>query len=149
MLTARIGAMDTSRKPHHVEILRVLWGDMDALGHVNNIMYFRYMEQARIGLFAALVPEDKAWKTLGMVVASTSCDFRRALVYPADIEVKVFTEPPGASSLKTTYEIAPVGEVEPWAIGRATIVFMNLESGKPTRIPEFVRENLRGQTPKV
>ena len=48
-----------SRKPVHVERLRILWGDMDALGHVNNTMYFRYMEQARIGLFELLVPREK------------------------------------------------------------------------------------------
>ena len=134
--------MEKPRKLQHVERLRVLWGDMDALGHVNNVMYFRYMEQARIGLFAALVPADQAWKTLGMVIANTSCDFKRALVYPADIEVKVYTEPPGGSSLGTIYEIAPVGESEPWAVGRATIVFMNLELDRPTRIPDGVRAKL-------
>ena len=130
------------RRLQHVERLRVLWGDMDALGHVNNVMYFRYMEQARIGLFARLVPEEHAWKSLGMVIASTSCDFKRALVYPADIEVRVYTEPPGGSSLGTVYEIAPAGEQQPWAVGRATIVFMNLELDRPTRIPDFVREKL-------
>lgn len=36
--------MDKPLKLQHVERLRVLWGDMDALGHVNNVMYFRYME---------------------------------------------------------------------------------------------------------
>jgi acyl-CoA thioester hydrolase len=134
--------METARKPLHVERLRVLWGDMDALGHVNNIMYFRYMEQARIGLFASLVPPELAWKSLGMVIVSTACDFKRALVYPADIEVKVYAEPPGGSSLGTIYEIAPVGEAQPWAVGRATIVFMNLELDRPTRIPDFVRAKL-------
>lgn len=77
-----------------------------------------------------------------MVIATTSCDFKRALVYPADIEVKVYTEPPGGSSLGTVYEIAPAGEPQPWAIGRATIVFMNLARDRPTRIPDFVREKL-------
>ena len=134
--------MVTPRRPLHVERLRILWGDMDALGHVNNTVYFRYMEQARIGLFAALVPAELAWKKLGMVIASTACDFKRPLVYPADIEVKVFTEPPGGSSLVTIYEIAPVGEAQPWATGRATIVFINLELDRPTRIPDPVRAKL-------
>ena len=130
------------RRLQHVERLRVLWGDMDALGHVNNVMYFRYMEQARIGLFAKLVPREQAWKSLGMVIAGTSCDFKRALVYPAEIDVRVFTEPPGGSSLGTVYEIAPVGADAPWAVGRATVVFMNLELDRPTRIPDFVRQRL-------
>lgn len=130
------------RRIHHVERLRVLWGDMDALGHVNNVMYFRYMEQARIGFFASVVPADQAWKTLGMVIVGAACDFKRALVYPADIEVRVSAEPPGNSSLVTHYDIAPAGELKAWAVGRATIVFMNLALHRPTRIPDFVREKL-------
>ncbi len=126
----------------HVERLRVLWGDMDALGHVNNVMYFRYMEQARIGFFESVVPADQAWKTLGMVIVGAACDFKRALVYPADIEVRVSAEPPGNSSLVTHYDIAPVGEAKAWATGRATIVFMNLALDRPTRIPDFVRQKL-------
>ncbi len=132
------------RRIHHVEHLRILWGDMDALGHVNNAMYFRYMEQARIGFFASIVPADQAWTTLGMVIVGTSCDFKQALVYPADIEVRVSAEPPGNSSLVTHYDIAPVGEAKAWAVGRATIVFMNLALDRPTRIPDFVRERLAG-----
>jgi acyl-CoA thioester hydrolase len=55
---------------------------MDAMGHVNNTVYFRYMEQARISWFDALVPREEAWRSTGIVVASTSCNFKRPLNYP-------------------------------------------------------------------
>ena len=41
------------RKLVHTEIIPIRWGDMDAMGHVNNTVYFRYMEQARICWFDA------------------------------------------------------------------------------------------------
>ena len=132
-----------SRKPVHVERLRILWGDMDALGHVNNTMYFRYMEQARIGLFEALVPREKRWTEIGMVIVNATCEFRRALTYPADLEVSVSIEPPGGSSLKTLYEIRVAGDAKPYAEGTAVVVFIDPKRQKPVRIPEEIRGRLR------
>ena len=131
-----------SRKPVHVERLRILWGDMDALGHVNNTMYFRYMEQARIGLFEALVPREKRWTEIGMVIVNATCEFRRALTYPADLEVSVSIEPPGGSSLKTLYEIRVAGDAKPYAEGTAVVVFIDPKRQKPVRIPEEIRGRL-------
>ncbi|MGH8708962.1 MAG: acyl-CoA thioesterase, partial [Burkholderiales bacterium] len=53
--------MSESRRLAHVERIPIRWGDMDAMGHVNNTTYFRYMEQARISWFDRLVPEAEAW----------------------------------------------------------------------------------------
>src|ERR671914_1143445 len=69
------------RKQVHVERIAIRWGDMDAMGHVNNTVYFRYMEQARIGWFEGLLPGDDAWKSTGIVVANASCNFKRAINY--------------------------------------------------------------------
>ncbi len=126
----------------HVERLRILWGDMDALGHVNNIMYFRYMEQARIGMFETLVPREKRWTEIGMVIVNAACEFRRALTYPGEIEVSVSVEPPGASSLKTLYEIRVKGDAKPYAEGSAVVVFIDPKKQKPVRIPEEIRARL-------
>ena len=57
--------MSEERRLAHVERIPIRWGDMDAMGHVNNTVYFRYMEQARISWFGALVPEDEAWQATG------------------------------------------------------------------------------------
>ena len=50
----------------HVERILIRWGDMDAMSHVNNTVYFRYMEQARISWFEQLVPEDEVWQSTGI-----------------------------------------------------------------------------------
>ena len=118
------------------------WGDMDALGHVNNTVYFRYMESARVAWFDALVTPEVAWKTLGMVIASASCEFKRALVYPGTVVVRMRFDPPGGASLGTRYEILLEGDDKPAAIGQATIVFVNPATQKPTRIPDWLRAHL-------
>src|SRR3954464_14700099 len=98
------------RKLAHVERFPIFWGDMDALGHVNNVTYFRYMEQARGAVFEKGVEREGRWKKPAIVVVPASCDFRRALVYPGDVEVSVFIEPPRRSSVKTLYEMRLAGD---------------------------------------
>jgi len=125
-----------SRKLVHVERIPVRWGDMDAMGHVNNTVYFRYMEQARISWFEKLVPQSDAWKSVGIVIANASCNFRRAINYPGTVEVKVFAGAPGGSSVPTFYELHVGDQMR--ADGAATVVFIG-EDQKPLRIPQKIR----------
>src|SRR5438309_2099510 len=84
---------------------------MDAMGHVNNTVYFRYMEQARIGWFDTLVPRGEAWKSTGIVIANASCNFKRAINYPGTVDVQVFIGAPGGSSVPTFYELSIDGDL--------------------------------------
>jgi acyl-CoA thioester hydrolase len=129
--------MTEERKLAHVERIPIRWGDMDAMGHVNNVTYFRYMEQARISWFDKLVPERKAWKSNGIVIVNASCNFRRAMTYPGTVEVKLFSAKPGGSSVATYYELSIESEI--YADGAAVVVFIDMKSQKPIRIPEEVR----------
>lgn len=121
--------------------MSVRWRDMDAMGHVNNTVYFRYMEQARIAWFDALVPDRQARSALGIVIVSTSCNFRKPLTYPGTVEVKLSVGAPGGSSVPTFYELN-VGE-ELYADGAAVVVFVDTQSQKPVRIPERIRSLLQ------
>jgi len=125
----------------HVERIAIRWGDMDAMGHVNNTVYFRYMEQARIGWFDTLVPRGEAWKATGMVIANASCNFKRAINYPGTVDVQVFTGAPGGSSVPTFYELSINGELH--ADGAATVVFIDMKRQKPVRIPSAIRDRLQ------
>ena len=130
----------TDRKLAHVERIPIRWGDMDAMGHVNNTVYFRYMEQARIGWFEALVPGDEAWKSTGIVIANASCNFKRPINYPGTVEVKLLTGAPGDSSVPTFYELLVENHL--YADGAATVVFIDMQAQKPVRIPERIRSLL-------
>ena len=65
----------------------IRWGDMDAMGHVNNTVYFRYMEQARISWMEAL-----GWQGggEGMLVVNAHCTFVRQLEYPGTVLVRQY-----------------------------------------------------------
>jgi len=131
----------TRKKLVHVERIPIRWGDMDAMGHVNNTVYFRYMEQARIGWFDALVPAQEAWKDTGIVIANASCNFKRALNYPGTVEVRLSIDPPGGSSVSTFYELKMDETL--YADGAAVVVFIDMKSQKPIRIPERIRSLLQ------
>ena len=129
------------KKLVHVERIAIRWGDMDAMGHVNNTVYFRYMEQARISWFDALVPRGEAWQSTGIVVANATCNFRRPINYPGTVEVKVSIGAPGGSSVPTFYDLSIKGEL--YADGAATVVFIDMARQKPVRIPSTIRERLQ------
>ena len=128
------------RKLVHTERIAIRWGDMDAMGHVNNTVYFRYMEQARIGWFESLLPGGAAWRTIGIVIVNASCNFKKPINYPGTVEVKVFAGEPGGSSIDTHYELLLGDEL--YADGAAKVVFVDAQKQKPLRIPDGIRKML-------
>lgn len=128
----------------HTARMPVRWGDMDAFGHVNNTVYFRYMEQARIewlgtGAVDILVNGE------GPVIVNASCTFLRQLKYPADIEVRMYAAGPGRSSVQTRYEIYAVDQPAIlYAEGSAKIVWVNFMQEKSVPLPENLRRILIG-----
>jgi acyl-CoA thioester hydrolase len=130
----------TDRKLVHVETIPVRWGDMDAMGHVNNTVYFRYMEQTRISWFEALLPRGEAWGTTGIVIVNASCNFRKPINYPASVEVKMYAGPLGASSVPTFYDLLVQDQV--YADGEAKVVFVDMQKQKAVRIPENLRAKM-------
>jgi acyl-CoA thioester hydrolase len=125
------------RKLVHTQRIEVRWGDMDAMGHVNNTVYFRYMEQARIHWFESLLPRGEAWRTMSIVIVNASCNFRKPINYPGLVEVRVFAGAPGGSSVPTYYELWVESQL--YADGAATVVFVDPQKQKPMRIPEEIR----------
>lgn len=63
--------------------IKVAWGEMDALQHVNNVVYFRYFETARLEYFAQINLMDELKKTqIGPVLSDTQCRYRIPVTYP-------------------------------------------------------------------
>jgi len=79
-------------------VIPVRWGDLDALNHVNNSIYFRYMEEARARLY-----EDTGFPVPGPrvpVLAHASCDFLRSVTYPCTVVVRLVLARVGRSSME-------------------------------------------------
>jgi len=84
-------------------VIPVRWGDLDALNHVNNTVYFRYGEEARAQLYAQAgtpVPGDKA-----AVLVHASCDFLRPLLYPSTVAISLVFVRLGRSSMEYDFII--------------------------------------------
>ncbi len=129
----------------HTMRMSIRWGDMDAMGHVNNTNYFRYIESARIAWLeqvgGLLNPDGQ-----GPVIVSASMNFIRQLTYPGDIEVRTFVSPPGRSSVEVSHEIRLVGaDGEAGAVhaeGTAKVVWVDFKIGKSAPLPDSLRAAL-------
>ena len=134
---------EANEQPVQVSRIPIRWGDMDAYGHVNNAVYFRYMEQARVDLLDAVgVPIDT--RTQGPVIVHTACTFLAPLNYPGEVEVRVFSGELGRSSIPTRYELRKVGEETLYARGEATIVWIDVTTGRSVPLPDVLRAALAG-----
>jgi acyl-CoA thioester hydrolase len=116
---------------------------MDALGHVNNTVYFRYFEQARIEWVYALEREHgrQAYEGSGPVIVNASCTFLEPLVYPGEIEVRMYLGEPGRSSVVSYYDLGMSGKT--YAEGAAKIVWVDRASGRSMPLPEAIVAPLR------
>lgn len=94
----------------HTMRMPIRWGDMDAMGHVDDTVYFRYIESARIAWLeqGGALP-DPAASTEGPVIVNAYCSFLKQLTYPGEIEVSTYVGLPGRSSIEVTHEIRLVG----------------------------------------
>lgn len=111
------------------------------MGHVNNTVYFRFMEQARISWIDSM-RKMLAAEGAGTVVASTSCNYRKPFTYPGNVEVRLYVGRIGGSSIGTLYELRLQGGEAVYADGEAAIVWINMKSGRAVRVPLAVRTKL-------
>jgi acyl-CoA thioester hydrolase len=118
------------------------WGDMDAMGHLNNTLYFRLLEEARIQWFMALkLPTHNADK--GPILANISCDFVKPMLYPNTAVVTQVVSKIGNSSLQHTSTIETLAEPGViYAKSTSVVVWMDYAAGKSIPWPDSVREKL-------
>lgn len=136
--------MEHGKKLVHVTKMPIRWGDMDAYGHVNNTVYFRYMEQARVewieDLKVAVRPGGE-----GPVIINASCTFLIPMTYPGMVEVRTFVGVPGRSSVQTYVEMRLEGDDRVFAEGGAKVVWMDTRTGKSVPLPDHVRMTLEAE----
>ena len=131
--------MDHFRRLVHTTRIPVRWGDMDAMGHVNNTIYFRYAEQSRIEWLESLVFSLDAGRDEAAVIVNASCTFLLPITYPALVEVRLYVGQPGRSSVPTYYEMRCVGDDKLYAEGAAKVVWFHPATGKSMELPTQIR----------
>ncbi len=117
------------------------WGDMDSLGHVNNVIFLRLLEEARVQFFAGMRPT--AEHGYGVLAARHEIDYLRQLHYSTDpVEIRLWVERLGTSSCTVAYVVLdPAGTQVCGA--KTVIVAIDAASGSPAPMPESFRSRLQ------
>jgi len=126
----------------HTTRIQIRWGDMDMMGHVNNAVYFRYIEQARVDwldrLGCAPNPQGE-----GPVIINARCTFLKQLEYPGEIDVLTFVGEFGRTSFETWHEIRRVDSPDVLAAeGGAKVVWVNFPAQKSTPVSDALKQRL-------
>jgi acyl-CoA thioester hydrolase len=125
----------------------IRWGDMDAFGHVNNTVYFRFMEQVRISWFEQLGILGGNGTGEGPVIVNASMDFLKQLHYPGDAVGRMTVSKPGRSSFDTRFELTRADDPDTlYARGAARCVWIDYAAGKSVPIPDMLRAMIESAT---
>lgn len=118
----------------------VAWGEMDALGHVNNARFFTWFESARIALFRAIGVVTERGGSCGPILATTTCDFRMPVTFPASLRIGVRVSSVGNTSMTLQYVVRgsdPPGAV--YATGSSVVVMVDYRTMEKVPVPDAVR----------
>jgi acyl-CoA thioester hydrolase len=120
-------------------VIPIRWGDMDAMGHVNNTVYFRYFEIVRLEwLFRVGGPPDPTGE--GPVIVNAFCNFIKQLEYPGDVLARHYVANPGRTSFDTFITLARADQPEViHASGGSTTVWVNFARQKSVPLPGWMR----------
>jgi acyl-CoA thioester hydrolase len=124
----------------HQMLIPIRWGDMDAMSHVNNTIYFRYLETCRIDWLHSIgcAPDPRGE---GPVIANAFCNFYQQLEYPGEVLVKMYVSDPGRTTFETwgTMELNSQPGVI-YAAGGATTIWVDFPSKKAKPLPDWMRQ---------
>lgn len=125
--------------PRHTEI-PVAWGDMDALQHVNNVMYFRYFETARIDFFKQLNLLEQAKSTgIGPVISENQARYKSPVVFPDSLYVGIKISDIEDDRFVMHYEVFSQAQQRVVTTGHSAVVMFNFKTGQKAKItPELL-----------
>ena len=123
--------------------LPIQWGDQDAFGHVNNVVYFRWMESARIDYFrqANLGTTDNK-SGYGPILASIKCDFRRQLNYPDTLLVSSRIVSIGRTSMKMVHHVYSTAQQAVAAEGDSVLVMFDYQAQRPIAVSDEIKAKI-------
>lgn len=128
----------------HVIRIDTRWGDLDALGHVNNTRFFTFDESARLDYFGDLMRNDpEFWKSRGLILAHIGCDFIAQLRHPSTLQIGFRIARLGRTSMNTLAGMFVDGT--PVAVSRGVVVWYDYVAQRPKPIPDDVRQMIRAR----
>ncbi len=122
--------------------------DLDALGHVNNVVYLTYMESARIEWWMQVTGRTD-FRNIGMILARTEIDYRAPASYGDRLEVGVRCASMRRSSFVLEFRVAEPSGGRVFADARKVLVHYDYAAGRSLPLPEELREKMKGQDPDL
>lgn len=135
----------TSQEDIHYPVsvtIEILWSDLDTLGVVNNVIYYRYFERVRFAYYEKLgLIQSMLSQKIGPVLAHSSCRYIRSLTWPDTITVKTRVREIKTHSFTMDFAIdSPKSGCA--ATGEAVIVLINYTTGEKVPISEELRKKI-------
>jgi acyl-CoA thioester hydrolase len=121
--------------------LKVRFRDCDLFGHVNNAVFFTYMEEARWAYWRELTGDFPHGSLPGLILARAECDFIRPVRPGERIDVWLGTTKIGTTSLSLDCEMLDE-RGSPVAKGKAVLVTYDYSAARPTPVPDWCRAKL-------
>jgi acyl-CoA thioester hydrolase len=119
------------------------WGEMDALGHMNNVSYLRYFEEARISWFERLNIEYQA-KGEGPILGTITCKYLKPAIYPLELEITTRVGKAGSSSFRMWHELYNANDPkERFAEAEAVLVWIDIAAGRSRPMPDWMRNEIQ------
>jgi acyl-CoA thioester hydrolase len=122
----------------------VRFRDIDGMGHVNNAVFFTYMEQARSEWYRHLMG-IKSVAEFDFILAHASCDFKEAIGFGETVVVTVTLTRIGGSSFRFAYEVRSKQKGTLFATGESVQVCYDYGNKKPIPIPPAFRKKLKAE----
>lgn len=121
----------------------VAWGDMDAFQHVNNTVYFRFFESARIAYFEKIDLLGLMADTgIGPILAKTDCRFKIPLTYPDRVFVGARVVDTGTDRFTMDYVVISHRHGKVAATGTGELVAFDYNKGRKTELPDRLKERI-------
>jgi acyl-CoA thioester hydrolase len=122
----------------------VAWGEMDALRHVNNIVYFRYFESVRMAYFQQLDIWNYMNETgIGPILASTKCKFKIPLTYPDTVSVGTRISEIERDRFIMEYVLVSQHHAKLAAEGEGLVVSYDYRAQKKAPLPDVIKERIQ------
>lgn len=123
--------------------LPILWGQLDALGHLNNTVFFRFFEEARIVLFdRAQLRALRADTRQGPILGTATCRFMRPIHHPDTVVIETGVRSLGQTSFVLDYRLHSRSQNALAATGDSVVVFYDYDRGHKVPLPDDVRAAL-------
>lgn len=117
----------------------VVWGDMDALRHVNNVVYYRYIESARIAYLQTL---DLFGYDINLVISQSNCRYLSPVVFPDTLKIGVKMEEVRQSAMRMSYTLYSEQQEKVVAVGEAVMVCLDSSTQLKINIPEKLKKDI-------